>query len=38
MYTITKRQLMILTLGGFLSYLLFGIFDSMRGTTLSPLL
>lgn len=38
MYTITKRQLMLLTLGGFLSYLLFGIFDSMRGATLSTLL
>lgn len=38
MFMITKRQLMILTLGGFLSYLLFGIFDSMRGATLSTLL
>ena len=38
MNKITKRQLIILTLGGFLSYLLFGIFDSMRGATLSSLL
>ena len=32
---LTRRQLIILTLGGFLSYLLFGMFDSMRGATLS---
>lgn len=38
MNKITKRQLIILTLGGFLSYLLFGIYDSMRGATLSSLL
>ena len=35
---LTRRQLIILTLGGFLSYLLFGMFDSMRGATLSVLL
>ena len=38
MISLTRRHLIALTLGGYFSYLLFGIFDSMRGATLSTLL